>query len=206
MYCFTRKGDKKTKYLLTLDFDENDEVTPRFTPVAEHQKLTGPGLDPGDILGGVSEAMRLAQEKYGESFDELNFNEQSALIGQERPKAFRRLAARKVMGLIRKRPAYRPPVSRVSPRRVRIRTPRRARRSTTVAARGGGDDGGGGESDPSGDPPRPRLTPALGTVVLFPLQPRNLKAPWRRRRPGPCRMARYLRPVPRSRHGCLSPP
>lgn len=204
MYCFTRKGDKKTKYLLTLDFDENDEVLPRFTPITEHQKLTGPGLDPGDILGAVCEAVRLAQEKYGESFDELNFNEQSALIGQERPKVFRRLAARKVMGWIRKRPAYRPPVSRVSQRRVRIRTPRRSRHSATVASRGGGDDGGGGDSDQS-DPSRPRL--ALGVVIPLFSKPHSSKAPWRRRRPGPCRMARYsLRPVPRSRHGCLSPP
>ena len=206
MYCFTRKGDKKTKYLLTLDFDENDEVLPRFTPVVKPQRLTGPGLDPGDVLGALSEAVRLAQEKYGESFDELNFNEQSALIEQERPKAFRRLAARRVMGLIRKRPAYRPPISRFSPRRVRIRAPRRSHRSTAVASRGGGDDGGGGDPDPSGAPPRPRLTSALGIVVLSLFHPHNSKAPWRRRRPGPCRMARYLRPVPRSRHGCLGPP
>ena len=206
MYCFTRKGDKKTKYLLTLDYDENDEDSRRFIPVAEHQKLTGPGLDPGDILGAVSEAVRLAQEKYGESFDELNFNEQSALIEQERPKAFRRLAARRVMGLIRRRPAYRPPVSRVSPRRVRIRTPRRSRRSVAVASRGGGNDGGGGDPDPSGDPPRPRLIPVLGTAILFLSQPHSLKTPWRRRRPGPCRVVRRLRPVPRSCHGCLSPP
>lgn len=205
MYCFTRKGDKKTKYFLTIDFDKNDEVLPRFTPVVEHQGLTGPGLDPGDILGAVSEAVRLAQEKYGESFDELNFNEQSALIERERHKTFRRLAARKVMSLIHKRPAYRPPVSRVSPRRVRIRAPRRSRCSVAVASRGGGDDGGGGDPDPSGDPPRPRL--ALGVVIPFFSKPHSSKAPWRRRRPGPCRMARYsLRPVPRSRHGCLSPP
>ena len=52
MWSFTRKGDKKTKYLLNIDFDENDEVLPRFTPITEHQKLTGPGLDPGDIVGG----------------------------------------------------------------------------------------------------------------------------------------------------------
>lgn len=205
MWSFTRKGDKKTKYLLNIDFDENDEVLPRFTPVVKPQRLTGPGLDPGDVLGAVSEAVRLAQEKYGESFDELNFNEQSALIEQERPKAFRRLAARRVMGLIRKRPAYRPPVSRVSPRRVRIRAPRRSRCSVAVASRGGGDDGGGGDPDPSGDPPRPRL-PALGTVILSPSQPHSLKTPWRRRRPGPCRIAHCLRPIPRSRHGCLSPP
>lgn len=206
MYCFTRKGDKKTKYLLTLDFDENDEVLPRFTPITEHQKLSGPGLDPGDILGSVCEVVRLAQEKYGESFDELNFNEQSALIGQERPKACRRLAARRVMGLIRKRPAYRPPVSRSSQRRVRIRAPRRSRHSATVASRGGGDDAGGGDPDPSGDPPRPRLTSVLGTVTLSFFSDHNPKTPWRRRRLGSCCMARYLRPVPRSRHGCLDPP
>ena len=207
MYCFTRKGDKKTKYLLTLDYDENDEDSRRFIPVAEHQKLTGPGLDPGDILGAVSEAERLAREKHGESFEGLSFNAKLALIEQERPKAFRRLAARRVMGLIRKRPAYRPPVSRVSPRRVRIRTPRCSRRSVAVASRGGGNDGGGGDPDPSGDPPRPRLIPVLGTAILFLSQPHSLKTPWRRRRrPGPCRMARRLRPVPRSRHGCLGPP
>lgn len=208
MYCFTHKDDKKTKYLLTLDFDENDEVTPRFTPIAEHQKLTGPGLDPGDILGAVCEAERLARAKEGESFDTLNFNERLALVDQETHRTFRRLVVLKVMSLMRRRPVYRPPVSRSSQRRVRIRAPRRSHRSTAVASRGGGDDGGGGEPDPSGDPPRPRLTSVLGTVeILFPSQPRNSKAPWRRRRPGPCRMARYsLRPVPRSRHGCLSPP
>ena len=185
--CVTFRGDKRTRYLLNLDYDENDEDSRRFIPVAEHQKLTGPGLDPGDVLGAVSEAVRLAQEKYGESFDELNFNEQSALIERERHKTFRRLAARKVMSLIRKRPAYRPPVSRVSPRRVRIRTPRRSRRSVAVASRGGGNDGGGGDPDPSGDPPRPRLIPVLGTAILFLSQPHSLKTPWRRRRPGPCR-------------------
>ena len=201
---FVFRDKKGTRYLPHFDFDENDEVTTRFVPAVGLQKLTGPGLDPGDILGAVSEAVRLAQEKYGESFDELNFNEQSALIEQERPKAFRRLAARRVMGLIRKRPAYRPPVSRVSPRRVRIRAPRRSHRSTAVASRGGGDDGGGGDSDQS-DPSRPRL--ALGVVIPLFSKPHSSKAPWRRRRPGPCRMARYsLRPVPRSRHGCLSPP
>ena len=197
---FTRRGDKKTRYLPHFDFDENDEVVVRYVPVAEHQKLTGPGLDPGDIRGAVSEAVRLAQEKYGESFDELNFNEQSALIGQERPKVFRRRAALKVMSLIRRRPAFRPPVSRSSQRRVRIRAPRRSRRSAAVASRGGGDP------DPSGDPPRPRLLPVLGIVTLSLLHSHNSKAPWRRRRPGTCRMARYLRPVPRSRHGCLGPP
>lgn len=206
MYYFTHKGDKKTKYLLSIDFDENDEVLPRFTSVAESQKLTGPRLDPGDVVGAACEAVRLARERYGSSFDGLNFNEQSALVKQERPKAFRRLVALKVMSLIRRRPAYHPiPVSRVSPRRVRIRAPRRSRRSVAVASRGGGDGGGGGDSDPSGDPPRPRL--ALGVVIPLFSKPHSSKAPWRRRRPGPCRMARYsLRPVPRSRHGCLSPP
>ena len=154
--CVTFRGDKRTRYLLNLDYDENDEDSRRFIPVAEHQKLTGPGLDPGDVLGAVGEAERLAREKHGESFEGLSFNAQLALIEQERPKVFRRLAARRVMGLIRKRPAYRPPVSRVSPRQVRIRAPRRPRHSTAVAPRGGGDDGGGGDPDPS-DPPRPRL-------------------------------------------------
>lgn len=203
--AFAFEDGKGTRYLPHFDFDENDECKAHFVPVVEHQKLTGPGLDPGDILGSVSEAVRLAQEKYGESFDELNFNEQSALIEREQPKAFRRLAARRVMGLIRKRPAYRPPVSRVSSRQVRIRAPRRPRHSIAIASRGGGDDGGLGDSDQS-DPPRPRLTPVLGTVTFFPSQHRNSKTPWRRRRPGPCRMARYLRPVPRSRHGCIGPP
>ncbi len=206
MYCFTRKGDIKTKYLPHFDFDENDECKVHFDSVVEHQGLTGPGLDLGDILGAVCEAERLAREKYGNSFDELSFNEQSALIEQERHKTLRRRAARRVMSLIRKRPAYRPPVSRVSPRRVRIRAPRRSRRSVAVASRGGGDDGGGGDPDPSGDPPRPRLTSALGIVVLSLFHPHNSKTPWRRRRPGPCRMARRLLPAPRSRHGCLDPP
>lgn len=203
--CVTFRGDEQTRYLLNLDYDENDEDSRRFIPVSEHQKLTGPDLDPGDVVGAACEAVRLAQEKYGESFDELNFNEKLALMGQERPKAFRRLAARKVMSLIRRRPPYRIPVIGVLRQtRSRIRAPRRSRRSVAVAFRGGGDDGGGGDPDQS-DPPRPRL-PALGTLILFPLQLRNPKAPWRRRRPGPCRMARYLRPVPRSRHGCLGPP
>ena len=112
--CVTFGGDKRTRYLLNLDYDENDEVLPRFTPVVKPQRLTGPGLDPGDVLGALSEAVRLAQEKYGESFDELNFNEQSALIEQERPKACRRRAALKVMDWIRRRPVYRPiPVPKV---------------------------------------------------------------------------------------------
>ncbi len=203
--CVTFGGDKRTRYLLNLDYDENDEVLPRFTPVVKPQRLTGPGLDPGDVLGALSEAVRLAQEKYGESFDELNFNEQSALIEQERPKACRRRAALKVMDWIRRRPVYRPiPVPRISPRRVRVRASRRPRRAAAVASRGGGDDGGGGDPDPS-DPSRPRLL-TLGTVILFPSQPHSPKAPWRRRRPGPCRMARRLLPAPRSRHGCLDPP
>ena len=201
--AFAFEDGKGTRYLPNFDFDE---CKAHFVPVVEHQGLTGPGLDPGDILGAVSEAVRLAQEKYGESFDELNFNEQSALIEQERHKTLRRCAARKVMSLIRRHPAYRPTVSRVSPRRVRIRAPRRPRRSVAVASRGGGDDGGGGAPDPSGDPPRPRLTSALGTITIPFFSDHSPKAPWRRRRPGPCRMARYLRPVPRSRHGCLGPP
>ena len=60
--CVTFGGDKRTRYLLNLDYDENDEVLPRFTSIMEHQKLTGPGLDPGDVLGAVSEAVRLAQD------------------------------------------------------------------------------------------------------------------------------------------------
>ena len=97
--CVTFRGDKRTRYLLNLDYDKNDEDSRRFIPVAEHQKLTGPGLDPGDVLGAVGEAERLAREKHGESFEGLSFNAKLALIEQERPKVFRRLAARRVMGL-----------------------------------------------------------------------------------------------------------
>lgn len=204
MYCFTRKGDKKTKYFLTIDFDKNDEVLPRFTPVVEHQGLTGPGLDPGDILGAVCEAEKLVRARVGESFNTLNFNESLALLDREARRVCRLRAALKVMSLIRRRPAYRIPVIGVLRQtRTRIRAPRRSRR-VAVASRGGGDGGGGGDPDQS-DPPRPRL-PALGTVILFPSQPHSLKTPWRRRRPGPCRIAHCLRPVPRSRHGCLDPP
>lgn len=204
--CVTFRGDKRTRYLLNLNYDENDEDLRRFIPVVEHQKLTGPELDPGDILGAACEAERLARVKYGSSFEGLSFNAQLALIERERHGTCRRRAALKVMDWIRRRPTYHPiPVSRISPRRVRIRAPRRSRRPATLASRGGGDNSGGGDSDQS-DPSRPRLTPVLGTVTFSLSQHRNSKAPWRRRRPGTCRMARRLLPAPRSRHGCLGPP
>jgi len=198
VYCFTHKGDKKTKYLLTLDFDENDEVTPRFTPIAEHYQPKEPLFVPADVLGAAREAAQSMWEKLGT----MSFNDGLALMERETRRLCRLIAGSRIMSLMRRRPVYRPPVSRVSPRRARIRAPRRSRRSVAVASRGEGDDGGGGDPDP----PRPRLTPVLGTVTFFPSQHRNSKAPWRRRRPGPCCMARYLRPVPRSRHGCLDPP
>lgn len=173
----------------------------------EQQKLMRPVLDPGDILGVAREAEKLVRARVGESFNTMNFNESLALLDHEARRVCRRRAALKVMSLIRKRPTYRPiPVSRISPHRVRIRAPRRSRHSVAVASRGGGDDGGGGGDSDQSDPSRPRLTPVLGIVVLSLLQFHNSKTPWRRRRPGTCRMARYLRPAPRSRHDCLDPP
>ena len=199
--CVTFRGDKQTRYLLNLDYDESDENSRRFIPVVEHQKLTGPILDPGDILGAVIEAERLAREKHGESFEGLSFNAKLALIEREGHRTRRRRAALKVMNRVRKRSAYRIPVIGVLRQtRTRTRAPRRSRRSVAVASRGGGDP------DPSGDPPRPRLTPVLGTVTISFFSDHNPKTPWRRRRPGPCRMARRLLPAPRSRHGCLDPP
>lgn len=111
-----------------------------------------------------------------------------------------------LMTLKARKPAiFRPYLKARTPSFRRPRAPRRSRRSAAVASRGGGDDGGGGDSDQSA-PPRPRLLPVLGTVTLFPVQSCNAKTPWRRRRPGPCRMARRLLPAPRSRHGCIGPP
>lgn len=111
-----------------------------------------------------------------------------------------------IMHIKARKPAiFRPYLKARTPSFRRPRAPRRSSRSAAVASRGGGDDGGGGDPDQSA-PPRPRLLPVLGIVTLSLLHSHNSKAPWRRRRPGTCRMARYLRPVPRSRHGCLGPP
>ena len=162
--CVTFRGDKRTRYLLNLDYDENDEESRRFIPVVEPQKLVGLGLDPGDILGAVREAEKLVRARVGESFNPLNFNESLALLDHEARRVCRRRAALKVMDWIRRRPVFRPILAtRISPRRVRIRAPRRSRHSVAIASRGGGD--GGGDSDQP-DPPRPRLTPVLGTVTI----------------------------------------
>ena len=111
-----------------------------------------------------------------------------------------------LMTLKARKPAiFRPYLKARTPSFRRPRAPRRSRHSIAIASRGGGDDGGGGDSDQS-DPSRPRLTPVLGIVVLSLFHPHNSKAPWRRRRPCPCRMARRLLPVPRGHHGCLGPP
>lgn len=198
---FSSREDKKTRYLLNIDFDENDEVVPRFVPVMEHHQPKEPLLVPADVLGAVSELVQSMWDKLGT----LNFNDGLALLERETHRVCRRLAASRFMSRIRKRPAYRfVSISRGS-RTPRPRAPRRSRRSVAVASTSGGDDGGGGDSDQP-DPPRPRLTPVLGIVVLSLFYPHNSKTPWRRRRPGPCRVVHHLLPVPRGHHGCLGPP
>ena len=157
------------------------------------------------LCGGLMSQSRGEQDqvnKLERKFD-LILAKAHQLMLKEKQRLERKLL---LMTLKARKPAiFRPYLKARTPSFRRPRAPRRSRRSAAVASRGGGDDGGGGDSDQSA-PPRPRLLPVLGTVTLFPVQSCNAKTPWRRRRPGPCRMARRLLPAPRSRHGCIGPP